>query len=231
MDTDLVISLAVSAMELALKVALPLLLVGLAVGLIISVFQAVTQIQEMTLSFIPKILAMVVVCTANALMRKLFNLSSNAFLEIQWYMFAAVFLLSAGHTLARNEHVRIDVLAGRLSARGQVLIDLAGTVLFLLPLCALVLYFGWPYFAQSFRNGEYSPNPGGLILWPVKLLIPLGFALLALQGLAQLAKQVAALTGRLDPATLVKSHHGPEPEAAPLFADPPRPPAGPGQPG
>jgi len=152
------------------------------------------------------ILVMVIVSSLNAVSRKLFNLSSNAFLEIQWYLFAAVFLLSAGYTLLRNEHVRIDVLVGRFSTRTQLWIDLVGTLLFLFPFTLLVLYLSGFYFAISFGNQEYSPNPGGLLVWPVKLLIPAGFLLLFLQGLSQLVKLIAALQGRLDPAGLIKHH-------------------------
>lgn len=163
------------------------------------------------------ILLMVIICTANALMRKLFNISSNGFLEIQWYLFAAVFLLGAAYTLQRNEHVRIDVVVGHFSLRTQVIIDVFGTLFFLFPLCALMLWFGWPYFIDSVHTGEYSPNPGGLILWPVKLLIPAGFLLLMLQGVSQLIKQLGALTGRIDPRTLIKSHHGPAAEVEDLL--------------
>ena len=164
------------------------------------------------------ILLMVIICTANALMRKLFNISSNGFLEIQWYLFAAVFLLAAAYTLQRNDHVRIDVVVGHFSLRTQVLIDLFGTLFFLFPLCWLMIKYGWPYFVDSFHTGEYSPNPGGLILWPVKILIPVGFALLALQGVSQLIKQCGALAGRVDPHTLIKSNHGPAAEVEDLLA-------------
>jgi TRAP-type mannitol/chloroaromatic compound transport system permease small subunit len=152
------------------------------------------------------ILVMVIVSSLNAISRKLFNVSSNAFLEIQWYLFAAVFLLSAGYTLLRNEHVRIDVLVGQFSPRVQLWIDLTGTLLFLFPFTLLVLYLSTSYFAISFSGQEYSPNPGGLLVWPVKLLIPVGFLLLSLQGLSQLVKLIAALQGRIDAASLIKHH-------------------------
>lgn len=153
------------------------------------------------------ILLMVVISTLNALARKLFSVGSNAFLEIQWYLFAAVFLLGAGSTLLRNEHVRIDVISSHLSIRVQLCIELIGTLIFLLPLCSLVLLDSWPYFLDSWTQNEYSPNPGGLLVWPVKLLIPLGFALLAAQGVSQLIKVIGALCGRVDPATLLKGAH------------------------
>lgn len=141
------------------------------------------------------ILATVLISAGNAISRKLFSASSNAFLEIQWTLFAAVFLLAAGYTLKRNEHVRIDVLSGRFSARTRAWIDLLGGMLFLLPLTLVVLYYAWPFFADSWASQEHSDNPGGLILWPGKLLVPAGFALLLLQGLAEIIKRVGFLLG------------------------------------
>lgn len=141
------------------------------------------------------VLAMVLISAGNAVSRKAFDLSSNAFLEIQWVLFAAVFLLAAGYTLKRNEHVRIDILSSRFSRRTQVWIDLCGTLLFLLPLTFIVLYFAWPYFTHSLLSQEWSSNPGGLILWPAKALIPIGFILLLLQGIAEIVKRIAFLAG------------------------------------
>lgn len=141
------------------------------------------------------ILAMVLISAGNAVSRKLFSLSSNAFLEIQWTLFAAVFLLAAGYTLRRNEHVRIDVLSSRLGPRGRAWLDILGGLCFLLPLTLVVLYYAWPFFADSWASQEHSDNPGGLILWPGKLLIPLGFALLLLQGVAETIKRVGFLLG------------------------------------
>ena len=152
------------------------------------------------------ILIMALISTLNALFRKLFNISSNAFLEIQWYLFAAVFLLGAGYTLLRNEHVRIDVLSSKFSPRGQLWIDLVGTVVFLFPFTLLILYDGWRYFVFSFTGWEWSLNPGGLLVWPAKLLIPLGFLLLFLQGVSQLIKLIGALQGQGDIAALLKHH-------------------------
>jgi TRAP-type mannitol/chloroaromatic compound transport system permease small subunit len=152
------------------------------------------------------ILVMAIISTLNAVFRKLFNMSSNAFLEIQWYLFAAVFLLGAGYTLLRNEHVRIDVIASKFSKQGQIWIDIIGTVCFLFPLTLVVLYDSWPYFVTSFTSQEGSSNPGGLIVWPVKLLIPLGFFLLFLQGVSQLVKLIGALQGRGDVGGLLKHH-------------------------
>ena len=152
------------------------------------------------------ILIMVVISSLNAISRKAFDVSSNAFLEIQWYLFAAVFLLGAGYTLLKDEHVRIDVLASKLSKKGQIWIDILGTLLFLFPFTLLVLYYAWPYFMLSFEGQEWSPNPGGLIVWPVKLLIPIGFFLLLLQGLARLIKLIAALQGKIDLEAMTKHH-------------------------
>jgi TRAP-type mannitol/chloroaromatic compound transport system permease small subunit len=141
------------------------------------------------------ILAVTLISAANALMRYGFGMSSNAWLEIQWYLFGAIFLLAAGYTLKHNGHVRIDVIYGRLSERTQAWIDLLGTLLFLLPLCGLMVWLAWPGFVNSFQSGEMSPDAGGLIRWPVRLLIPLGFALLALQGVAEIIKRIAFLRG------------------------------------
>ncbi len=141
------------------------------------------------------VLAAVLVSSGNAVMRKAFDLSSNAWLELQWYMFAAVFLLGGGYTLLRQEHVRIDIVYARFSRRTQVWIDILGTLFFLLPLALLMLWLSWPYFIEALRSGERSVNAGGLILWPVKGLIPLGFFLLTLQGVSELVKRAAFLAG------------------------------------
>jgi TRAP-type mannitol/chloroaromatic compound transport system permease small subunit len=143
------------------------------------------------------VLAVAVVSATNAVMRYAFNLSSNAWLEIQWYLFAALFLLAAGYTLKHNGHVRIDVLYGRLSARSRAWIDLAGSVLFLLPFCFFMVWLSWPGFTESLMHGEVSPDAGGLLRWPVRLTIPLGFALLALQGISEAIKRIAFLRGAL----------------------------------
>ena len=136
------------------------------------------------------------ISAGNALARYGLGISSNAWLEIQWYLFAAIILLAAGYTLRHNGHVRIDVLSGRLKARTRAWIDLLGSALFLLPLCGLMVWLGWPGFADSFQSGERSPDAGGLIRWPVRLLIPLGFALLALQGVAEAIKRIDYLRGK-----------------------------------
>ena len=144
------------------------------------------------------VLVAVLISTVNALVRYLFNYSSNAFLEMQWYLFAAVFLLGASWTLKRNEHIRIDVVVGRFSPRAHAWIDILGGLFFLLPLCFIVLYDAVPFFLDAFRSGEMSSNAGGLILWPAKLLIPIGFALLLLQGIAEIIKRFAFLGGLID---------------------------------
>jgi len=142
------------------------------------------------------ILIVVVISAGNAVTRYTIDWSSNALLEIQWYMFSAIFLLMAGYVLKRNEHIRIDVITGRMSARTQNWIDVFGIVVFLLPMVILVMTLSWPVFMNAWTSGETSPNPGGLVRWPVRLLMPVGFFLLLLQGLAELVKRVAFLAGR-----------------------------------
>ena len=141
------------------------------------------------------ILLVVLISAGNAVVRKAFDHSSNAWLEIQWYLFSAVFLLGAGYTLLRNEHIRIDIVSNRLSPKARAWIDILGTLLFLLPMVGIMLYYGWPIFAEAWRSQEYSSDPGGLIRWPVFALIPTGFALLALQGVSELIKRIAVLRG------------------------------------
>ena len=142
------------------------------------------------------VLVAVLVSAGNAIIRKVFNMSSNAFLELQWYLFSAVFLFSAGFTLLRNEHVRIDVVAGRLSPRAQAWIDIFGTVFFLLPMALLFVWLSWPIFIRTYTHGEISTNAGGLLIWPARLMVPIGFGLLSLQGLSELIKRIAFVTGR-----------------------------------
>ena len=141
------------------------------------------------------VLIAVLVSAANATVRYALNASSNAWLEIQWYLFSAIFLLCAGYTLLHNEHVRIDVISSRLSGRTRAWIDVIGTVFFLLPMVVIIGWLAWPFFLDSLVRGETSPNAGGLVRWPVKLLIPVGFLLLGLQGGSELIKQIAYLRG------------------------------------
>ncbi len=157
------------------------------------------------------VLVMTLISSGNAVIRYAFNYSSNAWLEIQWYLFSAVFLLCAGYTLLNNEHIRIDVIAGRFSRRTQAWIEVIGGVFFLLPMAVLILWLSWPIFVGSLISGEMSSDAGGLIRWPAKLLIPVGFALLALQGLSETIKRVGFLMGvSPDPAAAHGSHHGGE---------------------
>jgi TRAP-type mannitol/chloroaromatic compound transport system permease small subunit len=137
------------------------------------------------------------ISAGNALSRYLLGESSNAWLEIQWYLFGAMFLLAAGYTLKHNGHVRIDIFYNRLGERGQAWSDLIGGLLFLLPMAALLAWLAWPMFHEAWLTHEMSPDAGGLPRWPVKLLLPLGFALLALQGVAEVIKRIGVLNGHL----------------------------------
>lgn len=155
------------------------------------------------------ILAAVLISAGNALVRYALNTSSNAWLELQWYLFAAVFLLCAGYTLLKNEHVRIDVVFDHLSHRTRAWIDVFGTLFFLLPFALLIIWLSWPVFMDSFIRAEMSTDAGGLIRWPAKLLIPVGFVLLFLQGISELIKRIAYLQGRLaDPYAHPSEHLG-----------------------
>lgn len=146
------------------------------------------------------------ISAGNAIVRKLFNTSSNALLEIQWYIFAAVFMLGAGYAFLRNAHVRIDFISSKFSARTRNWIDIGGIVIFMFPLCYMMITLSWPLFHNAWVSGEMSSNSGGLIRWPVYAMIPAGFALLALQGFSELIKRVAFLKG-IGPDAL--DHSGP----------------------
>jgi len=148
------------------------------------------------------ILGSTIISGINALVRKIFNTSSNAYLEVQWYLFAAAFLLASGYTLLQGEHVKIDVVSSHLSKRKQIWIDIIGFAFFLTPLCLVVLFFGIPFFLQGLRSGEMSSNAGGLIRWPVYALMPAGFILLLLQGLSELVKRIAFLRGLIPDPTV-----------------------------
>ena len=160
------------------------------------------------------ILGSTVISAVNALVRKIFNTSSNAYLEVQWYLFAGDFLLAAGYTLLHGEHVKIDVVSSRLDKRKQIWIDVFGFVFFLLPVCVVILYYGIPFFLQGYRSGEVSSNAGGLIRWPVYILMPTGFALLLLQGLSELIKRIAFLRGLIPDPTQKIVARTPEEELA-----------------
>lgn len=160
------------------------------------------------------ILASTVISGVNAVVRKAFNTSSNAYLEVQWYLFAAAFLLAAGYTLLQGEHVKIDVVYSRFSRRNQNWIDIFGFAVFLLPVCAVILWLGTPFFLQGLRSGEMSSNAGGLIRWPVYLMIPLGFGLLLLQGVSELIKRIAFQLGLIDDPAQKKAEKSAEEELA-----------------
>ncbi len=156
------------------------------------------------------ILVATLVSAINALVRKIFNTSSNAFLEVQWYFFAASFLLASAYTLLNNEHVKIDVVYSRFSRRTQTQIDIFGFAVFLLPMCSAILWFGIPFFIKGYISNEMSSNAGGLIRWPVYAMIPLGFGLLWLQGISELIKRVAFLQGLIEDPTLKKDEKSAE---------------------
>ena len=135
------------------------------------------------------------VSAANAMVRYAFDISSNAWLELQWYMFAVIVMFGASYTLQKNEHVRVDVVYMGLSERKQIWVDILGGIFFLMPACVLLGWLAWPFFMQSWDQNEMSSNAGGLLRWPVKLILPVGFGLIALQGISEIIKRIAALQG------------------------------------
>jgi TRAP-type mannitol/chloroaromatic compound transport system permease small subunit len=153
------------------------------------------------------VLVTVLISATNASARKLFDMSSNAWLELQWYLFSAIFLGCAGYALLRREHIRIDIVANHLSEKANQRIALFGHVFFLMPLCLIMLYYSWPYFTDSFRIGEHSSNAGGLLRWPVKLMMIVGFVLLLAQGISEIIKQIGVMRGvYVDPRSQPKTH-------------------------
>ena len=142
------------------------------------------------------VLIMTAISSGNAVVRFAFDYSSNGLLEIQWYLFAAIFLLAAPYTLQRNEHVRIDLLSSKLSKRGRTWVDILGILFFLMPMAIAIMALSWPVFVHAFAGNEMSNSPGGLIVWPARLMIPVGFALLILQGASELIKRIGFLQGR-----------------------------------
>ncbi|MFY8016682.1 MAG: TRAP transporter small permease subunit [Inhella sp.] len=144
------------------------------------------------------VLASVLISAVNAIVRKAFNIGSNAFLEIQWYLFAGVFMLGVGYVMLKNAHVRIDFISSRLIKRTNAIIDALGIVIFTIPLSIIMIDLGWPLFATAFKSGEMSQNAGGLIRWPVLMLVPLGFLILLTQSISELIKRVAFLQGHLE---------------------------------
>ncbi|WP_339107835.1 TRAP transporter small permease subunit [Thioclava sp. GXIMD4216] len=178
-------------------------------GAMLAFARAVDRVNE----FIGKsvswlILLAILVSAVNAVVRKVFSVSSNAWLELQWYLYGAAFLLAAAYTLQKNEHIRIDILYGALKRRTQNWIDLFGHVFFLLPFTSLMLYFLYPYVMLSIRSGEVSTNAGGLILWPAKLLLLIGFVLLFAQNIAEIIKKIAILRGLTEDPHAGQSSHG-----------------------
>jgi TRAP-type mannitol/chloroaromatic compound transport system permease small subunit len=153
------------------------------------------------------VLIMVLVSAANATSRYALSIASNAWLELQWYLFSAVFLLCAGYTLRHNEHIRIDVVASRFSRRTQIWVDVFGLIFFLLPISIYMMWSSWPIFMNAWNSGEISASAGGLIRWPARLLVPAGFFLLTLQGVSELIKRVATLMGLIPDA--VEKHEDP----------------------
>jgi len=165
------------------------------------------------------ILVAIVVSAGNAIVRKLFNTSSNAWLELQWYLYGAAFLGAAAYTLLENEHIRIDILYGHWSRRRQHWIDLIGHVFFLMPFVTLMIWLLWPWFWRSYRSGEISNNAGGLVLWPAKALLLIAFILLFFQGISEIIKKIAVMRGLIeDPAPFISQHEAAEAEAAAIVA-------------
>lgn len=166
------------------------------------------------------ILVAVIVSAANATVRKVFNTSSNAWLELQWYLYGVAFLGAAAYTLLENEHIRIDIVYGRWSRRRQHWIDLIGHVFFLMPFVLLMIWLLVPWVARSFRSGETSMNAGGLVLWPAKSLLLIGFVLLAFQGISEIIKKIAVMRGVIeDPSPFVSHHEAVAAEAAALASE------------
>lgn len=166
------------------------------------------------------VLATVVISAGNAIVRKAFNIGSNAYLEIQWYLFAGVFMLGVGYVMLKNAHVRIDFISSRLSKRTNAIIDAVGIVVFTIPLAVILVYLGWPLFRTALATGELSQNAGGLIRWPVLALIPLGFAILFMQAVSELIKRIAFLTGhRREPFSVEEGKSDEEKLAEELAAE------------
>ena len=166
------------------------------------------------------ILAAILVSAGNAVVRKTFNVSSNAWLELQWYLFGAAFLLAAAYTLKQNEHIRVDIVYGLWSRRTQHWIDLFGHVFFLMPFVLLMIYFFWPYFLLSYNNGETSSSAGGLLIWPAKSLLLIGFVMLAMQGISEIIKKIGVMRGLIpDPNPFVSAHEAAELEGQAIAED------------
>ncbi|MDB5666877.1 TRAP transporter small permease subunit [Cypionkella sp.] len=166
------------------------------------------------------ILIAVIVSATNAVVRKVFSVSSNSWLELQWYLFGAAFLLAAAYTLKQNEHIRIDIVYGMFSRRVQHWIDLFGHLVFLMPFVLLMLYYLVPYVARSYVSGEVSTNSGGLTIWPAKALLLIGFFLLAMQGISEIIKKIAVMRGLMDDSTpFISAHEAAELEGKALVEE------------
>ncbi|TKA94176.1 TRAP transporter small permease subunit [Cereibacter changlensis] len=166
------------------------------------------------------ILIAILVSAVNAVIRKIFNVSSNSWLELQWYLFGAAFLLAAAYTLKQNEHIRIDIVYGAFPRRVQHWIDLMGHLLFLMPFTLLMIWYFVPYVSLSYRNGEVSNNAGGLTIWPAKALLLIGFSMLALQGISEIIKKIAVMRGVIDdPTPFISAHEQAELEGRMLAGE------------
>jgi TRAP-type mannitol/chloroaromatic compound transport system permease small subunit len=163
---------------------------------LLAVSNAIDQLNE-RIGYICNLLVLLacLVSAGNAMIRYAFGYSSNGWLELQWYMFAILVMFGASYTFKRNEHVRVEILYLMLSERGQLWLDMIGTLFFMIPACLLLAYLSWPFFMQAYSVGEMSGNAGGLVRWPIKFVIPSGFVLLALQGVSEVIKRIAALRG------------------------------------
>ena len=163
---------------------------------LLAVSDAIDQLNE-KIGYVCNLLVLLacLVSAGNAMIRYAFGYSSNGWLELQWYMFAILVMFGASYTFKRNEHVRVEILYLMLSERGQLWLDMIGTLFFMIPACLLLAYLSWPFFMQAYSVGEMSGNAGGLVRWPIKFVIPSGFVLLALQGVSEVIKRIAALRG------------------------------------
>lgn len=183
-----------------------------------SLIDRVNEVIGKTMAWL--ILVAVLVSATNAVVRKVFSVSSNSWLELQWYLFGAAFLLASAYTLKQNEHIRIDIIYGLFSRRTQHWIDLFGHLVFLMPFTLLMLYYFVPYVAQSFANGEVSTNSGGLTIWPAKALLLIGFLQLALQGVSEIIKKIAVMRGVIDdPNPFISAHEAAEKEGQALVEE------------
>lgn len=211
-----------SPVALVLLAVALFIIVGLLVDPGMRMLLAIARVIDRLGEFIGKsaswlILVSIIVSAGNAIIRKAFDMSSNAWLELQWYLYGGAFLLAAAYTLKQNEHIRVDIVYGLFSRRVQHWIDLVGHIFFLMPFAVLMNVYLVPYVSRSVRSGEMSTNAGGLIIWPAKALLLAGFLLLALQGVSEIIKKIAVMRGRIDdPNPFVSSHEQAQLEAEAL---------------